>query len=383
MKKFLLLCVFLLMGKLCLAQNVLEYHIDTPIRFQAYKEQDKLYRPRTLTDYKQNTPEAAAQSYFFAISNAILSKLYFDQSNYTEKEDSDFVAIKKTPINDAYIQILHKTSYTFSGKSMAYIMFIARVKGINYYFPTLLSLIKKEGKWYIHKRPNQKKLNDCLMMFKPCVMSCLVEGKSPDKDVELLIRKTKSKSNTLDFVRLFDELVAIQNNESLSTKLTMTENLDCKEIDSKQEVTGNAIFTGLYKDVNFKMFDKPNDKWLSKVDKGQDSIVLTSKLSFHYANKEYSALKFKRIQPNGKIAMDYLRLDNNQIEKQAEELLILYEQLSTKIFSDLSPSMVKKNIMNSDLYKRSRGVYEVLNISKLFQLFQENKAMFKVYMNNI
>ena len=92
------------------------------------------------------------------------------------------------------------------------------------------------------------------------------------------------------------------------------------------------------------------------------------------------AIKFNRIRADGEILKEFVKLDdNNNSEQTVKELLLLYENLDTDVFSDLTPSIKKTAIMSTDLYKMTRGVYDVLNITKLYNLYAKNKQLFTNY----
>lgn len=382
--KYLLSTLLILIGITIKAQNVFEFSIDSKLEFKVYSETENiLHKISNSKDFKQDTPESLANSYFFATSNDILSNLYLDKGKYEMQDDSDFDIIKKTPSTDVYMQLLHKTNYEFEGNEMAYIMFIVRIKDVKFPFPTLLSLIKNGDKWFIDKRPNQQKLTDCLMMFKPCVLSNLVEGASSDNDIKDLISKTKTSQGNLDFSKLFDELVLIQENKSLSNKLTMSQNLDCKLIDFKNVVNGKNYLTGIFKNASIKLLEEQDESIIKQIKKGNDSIVLKSRLDFDFENKKHSVIKYNRVKTNGVIVKESIRLDKyEEIEGPAIEIKFLYENLNTTIFSDLMPSMNKTPIMDSELYKKTRGVYDILNITKMYDLFKFDKKLFEKYVEN-
>lgn len=382
--KYLLSALLILIGINSRAQNVFEYSIDSKLEFKVYSENENiLHKISNSKDFKQDTPENVANSFFFATSNDILSSLYLDKEKYQLQDDSEFDIIKSTPSSDVYMQLLHKTNYEFEGNEMAYVMFIVRIKDVKFPFPTLLSLIKKSNKWFIDKRPNQQKLTDCLMMFKPCVLSNLVEGASSDNDIKNLISKTKSSEGNLDYTKLFDELVIIQENKSMSSKLTMSQNLDCKSIDFKNIVSGKNNFTGIFKNTSIILFDKQDENIISQIKKNNDSIVLKSRLDFDFANKNYTVIKYNRVKTNGEIINEFIRLDkNSEIEGPVKEIIFLFENLKSIIFSDLIPSLNKSAIMDSELYKKTRGVYEVLNTSKLFELYKNKEPLFEKYLEN-
>ena len=274
MKQYLLISFFFITSILT-AQNVFEYNSSNEVSFKVYTEANgKFYKISKLKDFKQDTPENVALSSFFAYSNEIASNLYLDKKNYTARENEEFNLIKTTKSKDAYIQLLHKMNYTFQGKDMAYIMFIAKVNNIPFRFPTVLSLIKKEDKWHIHQRPNQQKFTDCFMMFKSCVLSNLIQGKSNDKDVQNLILKTKSKEDNIDFIKLFDELVIIQKDEKLTNKLTVSQDLDCNFISFENKIRAKVMLTDIYKNLSVRVLKKQDKKLISQIKKNSNKMVL-------------------------------------------------------------------------------------------------------------
>lgn len=378
---FLIVLLFGIIGQ---AQNVLEYSYSKEVEFKVYSEsENKLRKITDTSNLKFTSPEDIARNYFFATSNESLSTLYVDKEQFTPKDDSHFKNIINTPTEDMYVQLLHKTTYNLQGNEMCYIMFIARIEGINFPFPTLLSLTRIDNKWLIHNRANQQKISDCLMMFKPCVLSNLIEGNSQDDDINELLDKTKSTETGLDFSKLFDELVFIQNNEALSFKLTMSQNLDCANINYKETVKGQNYVTDIFKNISIKTFKEQDELLISKIRNNNDSIVLTSKLDLEYSKKNYELVKYNRIKTDGNLIKEKVRLDKNtNLETPVKELIFLFENLDTKIFTDLSPSMNTTPIMNTNLYKESRGVYEILNITKLYNLFQNKKELFSEYFYN-
>ena len=381
MKKLLAILAFLSIN-LTEAQSVFEYTKESSVGFKVYLEpENKLTKISNIKDFNSDTPEALVRSYFFATSNEILSTLYLDRSKFTEKAESHFEKMENTDSEDIYVQLLHRTTGNFEGDEMAYVMFIARIKGVEFSFPTVLSLIRKGDKWFIHKRPNQRKLTEALMMFKPCVTSNLVEGESEDQDVTELILKTRNEDGNLDFIKLFDALVSINEDENLATKLTMAQNMDCSDLSFREEVTGKSNFTGIFQKAGIKSYREQDAQIISLIEKKNDSVVFTSRLDFEFSGKKYELVRYDRIKENGQIKKESIRMDGNaNPEKPAEEFIFLFENLKTQIFFDLTPSMNKNEFMDTALYKETRGVYDVLSISKLYGLFSKRKELFSEYM---
>lgn len=379
--KYCLWIMTLFFTNIIQSQKVFEYSLDKEISFMVYSETgNRLKKISKPEDFKTDNPEAVVMSYFFATSNSALSNLFMDKENFIPKDSSHFDRIEKSAVEDIYVQLLHKTSYTFQGDERCYVMFIVHIKDVPFLFPTLLSLVKKGDRWFIDKIDNQQKLTDSLIMFKPCVLSNIVEGESENIDISTIINKIRANSGGIDFNKLFDELVAIQNNETLLEKLTMSDNLDCSWVAYKETVKGKSEITGILPNTSIKIFREQDEGLISQIEKNNDSIVLTSKLDFEYSKRKYAVLKYNRIRPNGTVIKEKLRLDENlDPEKPAREMISLYENLKVEIFSDLTPSMNRSPLMESSLYQMTRGVYGVLNISKLNDLFENRREMFTEY----
>ncbi len=366
---------------LCYSQNVFEYSSSSKLSFKVYDEDEgRYYKISKDKDFKQDSPEDVALSSFFAYSNDIASKLYLKKENYFSRDKEDFEGIKKTKDSDAYIQLLHKTQYRLDGNDLCYIMFIAKIKGTDFPFPTLLSLIKKSSKWYIYNRPNQEKLTKSLKILKPCVLSNIIEGASTDKDINSLISKTKSNFSGIDFSKLFDELAVLKsNNRTLFNKLTMSQNANCNIFDYKKNVASNNTITAVLKNVSIQKIRKQDSELVAKIKQSNDSIVLTNKLEFEYSGGKYYVVKYNEIGINGDIVKKNYKSFNKQFESPLKELVFMYESLVPKVFKDLSPSLREKPFQKEVLYKNTRGVYGVLNISKMYDMFINNKILFKDY----
>ena len=259
-------------------------------------------------------------------------------------------------------------------------MFIAKIKGVDFPFPTLLPLIKKDSKWYIYTRPNQEKLTTTLKMLKPCVLSNLIEGISKDNDISNLILKTKSDTKGIDFNKLFDELAIIKSNKPLFNKLTLAKDANCSEFDYKNNVQSANTITDILNDVSIRKIRKQDPNLVALIKKDNDSIVLTNKLEFEYLGIKQFLVKYDKIEPNGRVTKKNFRSFNNQLESPLKELIFLYEKLESKIFNDLSPSLKEKPFQKEVLYQSTRGVYDILNISKMYNLYQSEKKLFEKYL---
>lgn len=387
MKKIILI-LFLFNRSFLFSQEVFEYNNEFNVTFKVYSDlNNRLSKLIKESDFSLRTPEKVAQAYFFAFDSLWFRKLYLDKKDVLKRNESHYKNIAKTKSKDIYIKLLHRMDYEIQGKKRCYIMFIVRIKDISFPFPTLLSLININNEWLIDSRANQYSLRKCLMLFKPCVLSSLIERKSSNKIIKELIDKTNTTNNYLDFIKLFDELVKITNDDKLSEELTLAKDDKCN-IDYKKEVKARVNFTGVFEKIDVKKYDKDeqgdNRNLISLVKKNNDSIFLNEKMDITYNDKVFSVLKYDTFNKDVKKSLSS-RIDRNNIKdyKPVKDLIFLYENLDTKIFNDLTPSIDKEKNKRQEkevLYRKTRGVYNILNITKLYELFLEDKSLFDNYM---
>lgn len=155
------------------------------------------------------------------------------------------------------------------------------------------------------------------------------------------------------------------------------------------ELRGQKInFSSVYKDVQLKIFKKSDQKSNNnlinqiKTDHSlNDSISLVAKLDIENGNDKYSIIKYKLSNLSNKTNFKTKILYNsaNKLSESISELSYIFENLNAEIFNDLSVTTEKKLVRESNLYKKTRGSYDNLNISLLYKLLNENKSLFIKY----
>lgn len=391
MKKYLALLIILFATTGNAQDLVLEYSGDNVVDFHIYNTADNFkYKIDDITKVDRSTVEGLAQSYFFAANNDWLKSNYLEEESFSPNADKHFNNIKKLNKEKNKVIFLHKFSYKLEGFEMCYIDFIADLEGIDFKFPTLLSCIKKDNKWYIYNLANQQKIIDILWTFRSCRILQLINGKKTNNPLmNNVIQKTLSTNNFLDINKLYDETSTWRFDDENQRFFTMTDNNNCDDA-TILDVSKKVNFTSVFKSATISTFDKDdqtkNINIISNLKKNPtDSIYLKAKFDIDYGSHNYSIIKYNLINSTGKSIIKTQLLDSSLdvSSKQISEVIFLFENLNSQIFKDLSPVMNATESQKQDfLYKNTRGNSDELNTSKLFELYKKNKPLFAKYIEN-
>ena len=393
MKKFFFTLFFFISFSQLFSQTyVFEHNDNYDVDFKIYtSDQSRKYK----IDYNtadRSSPEGLAQSYFFASDDEWNKSNYLENDNILPKKNSHYEQIKKLDPQKNSIKLFHKLTYKYAGNEMCYIMFIADLQGIDFNFPTTLSCIKKDNKWYIYNLSNQYKLIEIMLTFKSFRFLQLIDGKNTKfQRMNDLIKITRNKSDALDISKLYEKKKEWKKLGEDQQFFTNIENNESNDVDNF-ELKGKKInFSSVYKDVNLKIFKKSDQKsnidLISQIKADHslnDSIYLDSKLDVENGSDKYSIIKYKlnnlSTNSNSGFKTKILYNSANKVSESISELSYIFENLNVEIFNDLSPTTEKKLVRESDLYKRTRGSYDNLNISLLYKLLNENKSLFGKYL---
>lgn len=369
---------------------VLEYSNIYEVNFKIYKSNEGVIKkPSNFSLSLKSTPEGLAQSYFFATNDDWNKSNYLDQVDYQPKTPKNYEAVKKLSFDKDYLKMFHKFSFIHEGNEMCYLMFIAELKGIDFKFPTCLTCIKKDNNWYIYSLSNQYKIDELLLTFKSFRLLQLINGqKTNNLKNDELIKKTRDKDSYLDVEKLYAETQTWKNlGEDQKYFTNMVDN-DCNDINLYELINKKVKLTAIFSSATLKIFDKSDQKknldLLSnlKTENLSDSIFMISKLDFEYSQKKYSVVKYKQTNKSNKILFKTKVLDSTMDINAIpiSELLYVFENLNSIIFKDLSSRLSRtESEKNEFLYKSTRGNFDSINISKIYELLKKNKSVFEKY----
>jgi hypothetical protein len=186
---------------------VIEQNLNKEVSFHIYSESEQILKKvdnQPETDL--SSPEGLVQSHFSA------SNRQWVLSNFLEpKEDSDlrrqnhFDFIKRMNKDENVIRLIDKLCFSDDSNPYCYVLYLIEYKDEPFKFPTLLSLTKRENRWYIHGLPNLYKIEESIMMIKPLRLKELLMGEKIGNELaNELIDKTRNDEGGLDWAKLYD-----------------------------------------------------------------------------------------------------------------------------------------------------------------------------------
>lgn len=374
---------FVLISNICLSQ-VFEYTNLLDVNFIEFDNSNNILNKITNEkDFNMLTPENVVQYYYFAKDNNMLKNLYLNSESAVLRDEKHYAAIEKTKYENVKIILLHKMTFKVHEDEMCYIMFIVKIKDVDFTFPTLLTLKKVDEKWRIHRLSNQNYMTEPLFWFKSCVLLKLIDGNRTNyEEFNHLLLETKT-NNYLDFEKLNDKFFKEWNNsDEKSIKYTLAKDNNCPFKDVQPQASNKIVFNLIYKNVEITDYEQKfieQDKNLIRLLKiDNDSIVLKGKIKIGI-NNPILLIKYTKISINGGEKLVLKRLDNTKIEDNPTlDLLFLFERLKTSIFKDLSPKL-NGNESKTELYIKTRGNYNILNITKLKDIFDNKNELLIKY----
>lgn len=209
MKKIIFTLFFFISFSQIFSQTfVFEHNDNYDIDFKIYTlDKNKKYKVDDYSAIDRSSPEGLAQSYFFALNDDWNRSNYLENENVIPKKTSHYEQMKKLNPKNNHIKLFHKLTYNYAGNEMCYVMFIADLEGVDFNFPTTLSCIKKDNKWYIYNLSNQYKLNEIMLTFKSFRFLQLIDGKNTKfPKTNDLIKITRNKDNVLDINNLYERM---------------------------------------------------------------------------------------------------------------------------------------------------------------------------------
>lgn len=379
LQKIIILLV-IISTELVYSQKILiEYDKNYNVNFKIYKPNENVLYKISKSESSNNTVEKLAQSYFFASDIDWDKSNYFEESDFEPKKDSNYESLKKLNNTKNYLTLLHKFSFTIEGNEFCYLMFIVNIDGIDFKFPTCITCIKKGNKWYITKLYNQNKLYEILLTFKSFRLLQLLKGeKTGSLQMDNLIANTRDLNSNLDIEKLYQlsnkwEYLGNEQKYFTNMKDNECEDVNLYEIDKLVRFTGTMY-------ISLESYDSDDQKNLINLKKSfniENSYVI-AKLEFSLNGKSYKFVKYKDSTSKPKTINLDKTLNLNEIP--ISNIIYLFDNCKPQLFIDLMTTLNEEQRENT-LYKMTRGNMEVLNITKLFEIYNKNKALFTSYSN--
>lgn len=224
MKKIVKIFPFLLIPVWIQAQTetgfdiVMEYNKKYVVDFSVYNAQNQIIKKiESQENASQSTPEGLVQSHFSASNVKWVKSNYFQpEIDKDSRESRHFDFIKKMDKDKNNIKLLDKYCFELDGKQHCNVFYLIEYEGEKFKFPTILSCVKMDSKWFIYNLSNQFNLSLVLMQMKPEKLKELILSKQTgDVETDKLISETRNDEGGLDINKLYNFLVFWnKNNDS-------------------------------------------------------------------------------------------------------------------------------------------------------------------------
>lgn len=185
----------------------LEYNKRFDVNFTVYTLEDQIIKKiDSPNSAKLSTPEGLIQSHFSASNDEWVKSNYLDPNvSKDSRKVEHFEFIKKMDRDKNVIRLIDKYCFTYEENKVCNVLYLIEYDKEEFKFPTVLSCINKNDKWYIYNLSNQFELIKILMALKPVVLNELLIGKpTNEKITNDLIRETRNDEGGLDILKLFE-----------------------------------------------------------------------------------------------------------------------------------------------------------------------------------
>jgi len=368
---------------------VLEYNSLKDFKYQVLKPvKIKLIDNQNEIDYSKI--EGLLQS-FFSANNIIWAKSDYLNSNVnTSRDNEHFEKIKKLDKNTNYIELENIYNFNYNNNEMAYIKFSFTFSELPFQLLSFLSLIKKDGRWYIYNIPNQVKISMCLTNFNNSFLSDILQTKSSN-----FLKNKSSRYQYIDFDLLYDNYQTLDQNEKRKIEderiwnqkvgLNYNKHLTDETIINKTVQTfvfNNSFFSQYGKKETLYNDPKIKDKYKNElvsfiIPSNNDTIRLVHKLTFQINNSKIEIVKYElNSKFYAKLLIDSQQFDIANIENLTEFIRIVKSETIRDILRRNSGKDFK------DIMAKSVGNTNGINISNLADLVILNKGLLSKYLDN-
>ena len=195
----------------------LEMQSSQKIQFYIYQPTEQIkYKVESEMMVDRKTPESLVQSYFSATNANWVKNDYLEKKSSDSRDEKHFATVRGFSKQKNYIKLLSKYSFTHEGQSFCYVFYLLELEGIDFKFPTVLSCVKQNGRWYLFNLANQAKIREILMTVKPDIFKLVLDGnKTEDDYLNSVILKSKIRNEGLSIPLFYDEVKKWTNDNEI------------------------------------------------------------------------------------------------------------------------------------------------------------------------
>ncbi|MFK7001899.1 hypothetical protein [Flavobacterium oreochromis] len=382
----------------------LEYNDTKEVLFKVFKPALRINKAQKQSDIDYSKVEGLVQSYFSATDSIWDKSDYLDKSHKSVKDQEHYNSIKKSKIENEYIEIESVYEFTHNNQKRNYVKYAITIDGLPFQIVAVLSCVQVNKRWYIDNMFNQSNILSLISKLNSEKLALLFQAEKTNNDVVDAIKVKCSTNNLIDINLLFefyqeesknkestlvkeirDERNWIENYHYQKAKLSVIPTINVYKIQMPFSLD-NAIFT-VYNKIECELTNAPEiaEKLKNKVEKllipnTSEKVILIHKLKFTYNNLNCSLIKYKK---NNKFFIEnFTDLNKSNINVIPEALNnSILELKSSSIIELLSDAPKSKELETLRLQSLSNSE-NMINISNLSKLIKKNKLTLSKYLDN-
>ena len=183
---------------------LIEVQQKQQVQYHVYIANEQvLYKVDKESEVNRKIPEGLVQSFFSANTPEWVKNDYIEKKITDSRDSKHFERVKAFKKDKNFIRLISKYSFEFDGKHFCYIFYLLELEGIDFKFPSLLSCVKENDRWYVYNLSNQAKIKELLMIVKPDVFKLILsKEKTQDNYLNDIILNVSQKSSEVSIEKL-------------------------------------------------------------------------------------------------------------------------------------------------------------------------------------
>lgn len=365
---------------------VLEYNQKSNITYQSYSPiKIKIENNQKNIDYTK--VEGIVQSFLSASNSEWVKSDFFDKTQTSAKDEEHFNKIKTCNKEANFVELESFFKYVYNNDTMGIVKFSFNFEGLPFQMIHSLSIIFKEGRWFIYDLPNQIKTTYIFSTLNNNSLIEILDKNQSKNDTKINSLRNKSTINGIVSVDLlFNNIEKLPENEknklideriwNINAGLNFNKsykNTSASTVIFQSFAYDKTIFESfdknaiLYKGVKKNLFEGM-DKFESMIPLSEkDTLKLQNSFEIESNQKKYVIVKYKL---NNK-------LNTQIIGSNPSEDIIDFNDFLGKIKSNFLKEIIDGNsIRLKELFEYSKGQVNGLNISNVINYVGINNDIF-------
>ncbi|MFD0993575.1 hypothetical protein [Tenacibaculum geojense] len=380
---------------------VIEYNKDLSIEYITYNLPLRIDKVENQSKIDYSKIEGLVQSFFSASNLKWALSDYLSENPKTGRGKKHFDAVKELNPQNNYAQLETIYKFLYNSRQFAYVKYSLITEKIPFPIIGMLSLEKKDDRWYISNLFNQSDVQLTFANLNQNVIRDLFSQKSNNSEIVKIANSLKNSKGYFDFTiinEMYSDLMSdrktktllkdkrlIDRNVNFRNASFESEPVTSKHMVSQPFILDKAIFTEYSSREQSIIKDEKNqDKFSGKPESillKDTPISLIHKFYFVDNDENYFIIKYvdndvKKVVTIKENSGVYLIVEPNKF-KSWENLFL---QIKGSFFIDLLQlDITDKNLI--EIKKENSSISKGINLDLLSIHIEKNKTTLSKYLD--